>query len=769
MKLARLGLPISVVLCLLWLSFQPGVTASSDRESPLACAPISITIGETANGSLTPDDCVDTNTAFYDGYRFTATAGDRLDFSLASEVFTSSLRLVQGVYPGGTVLATGTDPGDGSRRIGAFDIPASGQYTIVVSTATAGPTGGYTVAVETTIPRVTLIQRTSPNPAVSGSTVGFSVFFSTAVEEVGAADFTVTANGVSGAAVGTVSGTGSVYSVAVNTGSGTGTIRLDLIDNDTIVNGVGVPLGGVGVGNGNFTSGPSYTISAPTPTPSPTPPPVSIVVTTTADNGPGSLRQAVADVVPGGTITFSNLFDTPQTIFLTTGELRILKDLTILGPGPELVSISGNFDSRVFNIGLSTPGNVVTISGVTIRDGRAPDGDFGGGLEQNFGRLTLSNCVFTNNSAPEGSIGFGGGLDFFEGILTIDRCRFEGNSAIGFGGGLVVGSSTFTMTDSTIVDNTATRAAGILVAGGTATIERTTINGNDADLQGGGVYAQVCDLTIRNSTISGNTAGGPSNAGAAFVFENSSGVRTGLISNSTVANNLAEPNAGGGILVIGRSNASVQSKLDIRSTIVAGNTEPALRTSASSGATAAITSLGFNLCDSNCGGLLGVATDKLNATAGLTALGEFGGATRTHALLSSSAAIDAGNSFGLTADQRGAGFDRTVDLAVANVAGGDGTDIGAYELQNEPLPPASVTGRVTTPTGLGLRNATVILTDLQGARRLATTSSFGIYTFANIPSGVDYVISVSSKRYRFAARTLTITSDLADIDFTGLE
>jgi hypothetical protein len=60
-----------------------------------------------------------------------------------------------------------------------------------------------------------------------------------------------------------------------------------------------------------------------------------------------------------------------------------------------------------------------------------------------------------------------------------------------------------------------------------------------------------------------------------------------------------------------------------------------------------------------------------------------GGPTQTVALLTGSAAIDKGTSVGLTStlttDQRG--LPRTVDKTAANATGGDGTDIGAFELQ----------------------------------------------------------------------------------------
>ena len=74
-------------------------------------------------------------------------------------------------------------------------------------------------------------------------------------------DFSLTTTGVSGASVTGISGSGSVYTVTVNTGSGSGTIRLDMTDNDSIIDAASNPLGGAGAGNGNFTGGEAYTIT----------------------------------------------------------------------------------------------------------------------------------------------------------------------------------------------------------------------------------------------------------------------------------------------------------------------------------------------------------------------------------------------------------------------------------------------------------------------------------------------------------------------------
>ncbi|MEJ7623012.1 MAG: carboxypeptidase regulatory-like domain-containing protein [Pyrinomonadaceae bacterium] len=84
-------------------------------------------------------------------------------------------------------------------------------------------------------------------------------------------------------------------------------------------------------------------------------------------------------------------------------------------------------------------------------------------------------------------------------------------------------------------------------------------------------------------------------------------------------------------------------------------------------------------------------------------------------------------------------------------------------------PGVTVSGRVTTPGGQGLRNAVVMIADSLGTRRLATTSSFGFYTFESVSLGESYTISVSSRRYRFSARVTQVNGDLANVDFIGLE
>ncbi len=82
---------------------------------------------------------------------------------------------------------------------------------------------------------------------------------------------------------------------------------------------------------------------------------------------------------------------------------------------------------------------------------------------------------------------------------------------------------------------------------------------------------------------------------------------------------------------------------------------------------------------------------------------------------------------------------------------------------------STITGQVFTAGGLGLRNATVSLTDQHGFRWQVPTSSLGFYTFTNVAPGQPYVLTVASRRYRFNFVNVTPNESVVTINFTGLE
>jgi hypothetical protein len=74
-------------------------------------------------------------------------------------------------------------------------------------------------------------------------------------------DFRLVSNIPGNAITGITRVSDSIYTVSVNAGTGDGTIRLDIVDNDSITDAAGNPLGGVGTGNGDFAAGEIYLIN----------------------------------------------------------------------------------------------------------------------------------------------------------------------------------------------------------------------------------------------------------------------------------------------------------------------------------------------------------------------------------------------------------------------------------------------------------------------------------------------------------------------------
>jgi Domain of unknown function (DUF4347) len=255
-------------------------------------------------------------------------------------------------------------------------------------------------------------------------------------------------------------------------------------------------------------------------------------VTNISDSGAGSLRAAISSAnttVGADVINFTgSIFKDaiPDVITLTTGQLTISSDITITGTGASKLSISGQNSLRVFEIAGASK---VTISGLSITEGSAPDG---GGI-QNFGILTLNNSTVSGNMA---SGGFGGGI-YNGGTLTLNNSTVSGNTARFEGGGILNDSGTLTLNNSTVSGNTATFKAGGILNFGTLSLTNSTVSGNTADY-GGGLYNSGT-LTLKSSTVSGNTA----NFGGGGLYNPG----TSTLNNSTVSGNTVRNGSGGGI------------------------------------------------------------------------------------------------------------------------------------------------------------------------------------------------------------------------------
>jgi len=179
------------------------------------------------------------------------------------------------------------------------------------------------------------------------------------------------------------------------------------------------------------------------------------------------------------------------------------------------------------------------------------------------------------------------------------------------------------------------------------------------------------------------------------------------------------------------------------------------------------TSNGFNLIENTSGASFtgDTATNITGQDPQLFPLANNGGPTQTHALMPGSPAIDKGESSGATTDQRGAM--RPVNLPNPNATGGDGADIGAFEVQAPTAASVTISGRVSAGKR-GVARVVVYLTDQNGSTRTALTNQFGYYRFDEVEVGQTYIFNAYSKRYQFTPQVVTINDSLDNLNFTVL-
>ena len=458
-------------------------------------------------------------------------------------------------------------------------------------------------------------------------------------------------------------------------------------------------------------------------------------VTNSTDAGPGSLRDAIAMAnSPAAPGPDEIQFSTSGQINLSSGAIEISEELTITGPGQDLLTIDANLTSRIFNI-TATTGDF-KISGLTVREGQTTGQSQSGGAIRAVSSGTLHLVdVGVSDSRTTGSLASGGGVST-SGDLTVTNSLVKGNSInpLNAGGGGIHADGDVTITNSKVCENSGAEAGGGIFAGGDVTLNsstvsnnsssnagggirgfgnvmliNSTVSGNESGNQGGGGISASGAVTLDHSTVSGNSSirngdrGGGINASGTVTLDHSTvsgntayGDGAGInasddvtVRHSTITDNhvLRAVNSGGGISI-------GQAALTIENSIVAGNTAGSNSPDFAGGPFVPLTvrhsligdNAGTGMTESQIpdangnlvGGLVGGIID-----AELGPLAFNGGLTETHAPLPGSPVIDRGDPAiapnPTEFDQRGAPYVR-----VANGAGGLRIDMGAHELQTVP-------------------------------------------------------------------------------------
>ncbi len=321
------------------------------------------------------------------------------------------------------------------------------------------------------------------------------------------------------------------------------------------------------------------------------------LVTTLADGGSGSLRQAIDTARSGSTITFA-----PQvrgTLLLTRGDLTVSRNLTLRGPGASVLTLSSG--TKGYGIQVLV-GVSVAISGLTLGASTLPSADFiqnagtlnlsrtvvahvttlgpGRAPIHNLinGTLTLTTCTVSGNTSASsaGSIHNEGQLSLIDSIVSqsrgggivnngggedatvsVTKSTISENTTDGPGGGAIYNGGSFHLTSSLIAGNRSTigPGGGVYNLSGTMTITASTISDNTATHSYGGGIENQADLTITGSTITGNTSAGnvePHRGGGGIY--NSGGtlsITSSLISGNTLLASEQSGNSGGGIYTSG--------------------------------------------------------------------------------------------------------------------------------------------------------------------------------------------------------------------------
>ena len=383
--------------------------------------------------------------------------------------------------------------------------------------------------------------------------------------------------------------------------------------------------------------------------------------------------------------------------------IDISKNLTLTGAGSTLVIINAQNAGRIFEI---DSGKTVSISGVTLKNGRITATDDDGGAIFSQGNLTLKDTKFLNNHTDD----MGGAIFSEGGNLTISNSLFDGNNnntarSTGASGGAIASASigNLSLEKVTLTNNTAKYGGAIAIleyghtAGKIFTLNNSTVANNTATEQGGGIFDSQIDTTITNSVFNGNHAN--NSFGGGLYFHDIASTLT--LQNVTVSNN--QGLNGGGIYLGQAASATFNSitvtlnnstdvsgdggggiyaipanTLNIKNSIIAGNTDN-LGGNDSPDCNFIAVSIVYSLIKdtTNCSG----TTTSNNLLAGtdpkLDPLADYGGLTFTHRLHSGSPAIDAAdNATCLATDQRG--VLRPKDGNSDNVAT---CDMGAYEVR----------------------------------------------------------------------------------------
>ncbi|MEH1917346.1 PEP-CTERM sorting domain-containing protein [Nostoc sp.] len=264
----------------------------------------------------------------------------------------------------------------------------------------------------------------------------------------------------------------------------------------------------------------------------------NLVVNNLNDSGVGSLRDTI-NIASNNDVLEFLLGSNPSTITLTSGVLAIAKNLTINGPGANLLTISSNNHLPVLDINAAN----VTLSGLAIAG--------------NFNAYNSSNLTFINSTVSGDNFKIDSNLKLINTTISSNNIEINASDVVTLTdhSHLVSSNNTEINTSTLIVQDYSSigTANGITLSSSTANLglnNNGQINAGGNNSEAAGTITVTASASVLVTRVPEPSAGSSHNSGSAGNITINSGT---LILNpgAIISKPVPEPSAIAGTILAG--------------------------------------------------------------------------------------------------------------------------------------------------------------------------------------------------------------------------
>lgn len=196
---------------------------------------------------------------------------------------------------------------------------------------------------------------------------------------------------------------------------------------------------------------------------------------------------------------------------------------------------------RVIGISNVNTADSVVLRGFTIKNGDTASASGGGGIYNHNSVVTVEDCVILNNTSKKGGGIYSGGV---AGSLTMSNCFILDNtsSVSSSGGGMHIANMQVTVTDCVFSNNSmpnpAMHGGCMYISYGDSSFTNCLFEGNSAYGSGGLFFNSKGNVSFTNCTVAGNSC--TANGGVGFISGTSISPATVTLTNCIFDGNIAD-------------------------------------------------------------------------------------------------------------------------------------------------------------------------------------------------------------------------------------